>query len=123
MGYELLGSSRDLNLSETSVGKLFHLGQQHGWTPRGTDFNVAMGRQELQSSGVPDEQIDASLAAAAAGWSGSYSGNDCQVVTAVDAIAWAAALQRALPQLAEDREANLVREFISLCGDGAFCIA
>jgi hypothetical protein len=54
-------------------------------------------------------------------WSGTYWTNDGQRVTAEDAAAWAAALERGLPYPGEaGRWRELVAEFIAYCRGGGF---
>ncbi len=75
MGMDLIGDSVTVFLSNVSWLKALRLAEQHGWAPAGT---VA-----------PGSNTDCR-------WSGTYWSNDGQQISAADAAAFAAALERAL---------------------------
>jgi hypothetical protein len=102
MGMDLRGCQRDLSVSQPLLAHTYDLAVQFGWRPQGTDWNVHVERASLERAGVSPHQIDAELASAAAARSGLYLSNDYQIVTAADAVCWAAALQRALPHIPEN---------------------
>ena len=72
MGYDLLGNAQDCRLSAEAWRELLELARTHGWKPEGT---------------VPTEHTGTP-------WSGGYTSNDWQRVTASDAHSLRKALLR-----------------------------
>jgi hypothetical protein len=91
-----------MSIPSEYFGSLFNLALEFGWKPRGTEHNVGLYRTELERMGMRGEQLASRLAADVAEWDGTYSGNDWQWVTTADAIGWADALTRAIPQITQD---------------------
>lgn len=102
MGKDLISCGRRMSVPSEYFASLFNLGRQFGWDPRGTEYNVELYRGQLERMALRGEQLASCLAAEVANWDGTYTGNDWQCVTAADAIAWAAALTRALPHVTQD---------------------
>jgi hypothetical protein len=84
MGPDLSGPAGDFWWDCFSWHKLLRVAERYGWQPAGT----VLAEDELQfmPGGV---------------WSGRYTTNDFQAVTAADAEQLAAALKRALPDIAD----------------------
>jgi len=88
MGMDLMGAAGDFRFSSLCWVKLLELAHLYGWAPSGTTLpgfeHEGLGYLELAAGEV---------------WDGHYDSNDGQVVSASDAAALAAALERALDDL------------------------
>lgn len=91
MSMWLKGAAGEFDLRMSQLGAAMEIAQQHGWVPAGT-------RAYTRTNGVTGEEV-----LDFPEWQGGYLSNDYQEVTADDAAAWAAALERALPDVPDER--------------------
>jgi hypothetical protein len=112
MGYDIYSENGKLGQSLNIVGwmSLRGLARIFGWDPQGT---VLMSWKDNKTGEIfppvcihPDNRIDGQWVKDDT-WSGSYSSNDFQEITADDAKNFANALEKALEYMAGDRASEI----------------
>ena len=106
MSFSIISHKTELHKSINIVGwtALRVLAREFGWEPQGT---VLMSWKDNKTGEIippvcidPDKRIDGKLVKDDS-WSGKYSSNDLQEITAEDAKNFAEALERALEYISE----------------------
>jgi hypothetical protein len=93
MGMDLNGAGGSFRWNFFSWPRLLQIAEDYGWEPAGT----------LPPEPTPEDEEDTEEKAEGdRAWSGSYTTNDGQVVTAEDAANLADALEQALPDIPDE---------------------